>query len=95
MKILKAETPKAAKAVPSPLGQTILMRSQIWQNGRRTVAAIVTGVDQVSEIELGAADYIVSATAFPPGLPSRMLQCVPLFAKEPGADVVPAAWPQK
>ena len=79
----------------SPLGQTVFMRSALWQNGDKTIVAIVTGVDQANKIELDKADFIVSVTAFPPGLPSRTLQFIPLFSNEPEAGVLPAAWLKK
>ena len=79
----------------SPLGQTVFMRSALWQNGDKTIVAIVSGVDDVSEIELDGADFIVSVTAFPPGLPSRILQFVPLFSKEPETGAFPVAWLKK
>ncbi len=75
----------------SLVGTTVLMRSALWMNGKRTVAAIVTGVEEAS-FGLGDALAIVSVTAFPPGSPSRTMGDVPLYAAEPGADVIPAAW---
>lgn len=45
-----------------------------------------------ADFGLAGARAIVSVTAFPPGAPSRMMHDVPLFEKEPPAEVIPAAW---
>lgn len=84
---------KAAPAVEVDdlVGEAVLVRSSLWMNGRRKVAAIVTGVEEAS-FGLGEALAIVSVTAFPPGSPSRTMSDVPLYASEPAAEVIPAAW---
>lgn len=93
-KTAKSEAPGVASEPGVTLvGETVLMRSSLWMNGRRTVAAIVTGIEETS-FGLGDALAVVSVTAFPPGSPSRTMGDVPLFASEPGPDVIPAAWPR-
>lgn len=73
------------------VGATVLMRSSLWMNGRRTVAGILTAVEETN-FGLGDAQAIVSVTAFPPGSPSRTMGDVPLYAEDPGEGVIPAAW---
>ncbi|MCY0854325.1 hypothetical protein [Cupriavidus sp. D39] len=87
----KTAKSNAASAAAELIGETVLMRSALWLNGRRMVAAIVTGIEE-AEFALAGALAIVSVTAFPPGAPSRMMHDVPLFEKEPPAEVIPAAW---
>ena len=83
---------KAVVLDVQPLGRTVFMRSAVWNNGKRIVAAIVTGVDDASEVELNGAEFIVSVTAFPPGMPSRIMQQVPLFLRQPADDNLLCAW---
>ncbi|KWR88780.1 hypothetical protein [Cupriavidus sp. IDO] len=96
-KTAKTAKTGASEAAREPgvtlIGETVLMRSSLWLNGRRTVAAIVTGIEEES-FGLGGALAIVSVTAFPPGSPSRTMGDVPLYATEPESDVIPAAWPR-
>ncbi|MCP3017975.1 hypothetical protein [Cupriavidus basilensis] len=87
----KTAKSNAASAAGELTGEVVLMRSALWMNGRRAVAAIITGIEE-AEFGLAGAVAIVSATAFPPGAPSRMMRDVPLFEKEPAAEVIPAAW---
>ncbi|ENZ79615.1 hypothetical protein M3795_16830 [Ralstonia pickettii] len=84
---------KAASAVDVSdlVGEVVLVRSSLWMNGRRKVAAIVTGIEETS-FGLGEAIAVVSLTAFPLGSPSRTMADVPLFAEDPGEGVIPAAW---
>lgn len=82
---------QAKTAKTSLLGVTVLMRSAVWLNGQREVAAIVTGIEE-TEFALEGALAVVTVTAFPPGAPSRFIREVPVFAKEPAEDIVPAAW---
>lgn len=81
----------AAVDVSDLVGEIVLVRSSLWMNGRRKVAAVVTGIEEAS-FGLGDALAVVSVTAFPPGSPSRTMGDVPLYASEPAAEVVPAAW---
>lgn len=87
----KTAKSNAASAAGELTGEIVLMRSALWMNGRRAVAAIVTGIEE-ADFGLAGALAIVSVTAFPPGAPSRMMRDVPLFEKEPPAEVIPAAW---
>ena len=81
--------------VASPVGATVFMRSGLWQNGRSTIVGIVTAVQEAEEIELAGADFIVSVTAFPPGLPAKPRERVPFYNDDPGSSVMPAAWLKK
>lgn len=84
---------KAAPAVEvgDLVGETALVRSSIWLNGQKQVAAIIT--DAV--VEPGAmpsgAIALVALTAFPPGAASRMFRDVPLYAVDGAAEELPAA----
>ena len=85
---------KAAPAVEvgDLVGEAALIRSSIWLNGQKKVAAIIT--DAV--VEPGAmpsgAIALVTLTAFPPGAASRMFRDVPLYAVDGAAEELPAAW---
>jgi len=91
----KSSNPVASKPSKnhfSPLGSTVLMRAAVWKNGTQEVVALVTGVDDAAEIELNGADYIISVTAFPPGMSSRIMQQIPLYKNKPEDDSVLCAW---
>lgn len=88
----KDKPPMAKQAMPLLIGEIVLMRSSVWLNGRRQVAALVTGMDLDQGLIPENAMAVVSLTAFPPGAPSRIMQDVPLYQSEPAADVLPAAW---
>ncbi|MGU7784896.1 hypothetical protein [Burkholderia sp. PU8-34] len=93
-----ARSPKKAEAsaphvsVDDLLAEVALVRSSIWQNGTRKVAAIVTDATVDPALLPENAIALVTVTAFPPGSPSRMLVDVPLYRDDPGPDVLPAAW---
>ncbi len=89
----KTAKSNAASAAVELTGEVVLMRSALWMNGRRTVAAIVTGIEE-ADFGLAGALAIVSVTAFAPGAPSRMMRDVPLYASDPGDSILPAAWPK-
>lgn len=82
----------AKQPLPVLIGEMVLMRSAVWLNGRRQVAALVTGMDLDPGLIPENAVAVVSLTAFPPGAPSRIMQDIPLFPSEPSPDVLPAAW---
>lgn len=86
-----ASAPGEVESSVTLVGATVLMRSSLWMNGKRTVAGILTGVEETN-FGLGDALAIVSVTAFPPGSPSRTMGDVPLYTEDPGEKVVPAAW---
>lgn len=86
------KAPGGPRDVSGLVGETVLVRSALWQNGKRHVAAIVS--EASADPALLVADTIatVSLTAFPPGAPSRMMRDVSLFSAEPEESIVPAAW---
>lgn len=67
------------------IGEAALVRAAIWQNGRIVVAAIITEATTDSALLPAAAIALVSLTAFPAGMPSRLMRDVPLYA-EPGDE---------
>ncbi|WP_369072885.1 hypothetical protein [Burkholderia gladioli] len=96
-----ARSPKKAEAsapqisIDELLAEAALVRSPLWLNGRRKVAAIIADATIDSALLPENALALVSVTAFPPGAPSRMMADVPLYATDPGSDVLPAAWLKK
>lgn len=74
------------------IGETALVRSSIWQNGTRKVAAIITDATTDEALLPDGAVALVSLTAFPPGAPSRMMRDVPFFASPRDESSLPAAW---
>ncbi|WP_419692228.1 hypothetical protein ACN262_08485 [Burkholderia gladioli] len=93
-----ARSPKKAEAnspqisIDELLAEAALVRSALWMNGKRKVAAIVAEATIDSALLPENALALVSVTAFPPGAPSRTMADVPLYAADPGPDVLPAAW---
>ncbi|VWC78819.1 hypothetical protein BLA17378_03772 [Burkholderia aenigmatica] len=93
-----ARSPKKADAnapqvsTDELLAEVALVRSPLWLNGKRKVAAIVADATIDSALLPPNAIALVSLTAFAPGAPSRMMVDVPLYAADPGGDVLPAAW---
>ncbi len=87
-------TKKAIAAVDAAdlLGETALVRSQIWQNGRTVIAAIITEATTDPIFLPEGAAALVSLTAFPPGQPSRMMRDVPLYAGPRDESTLPASW---
>lgn len=96
-----ARSPKKAEAIAPTisidelLAESALVRSSLWLNGKRKVAAIIADATIDPALLPENALALVSITAFPPGAPSRMMVDVPLYAIDPGADVLPAAWLKK
>ncbi len=74
------------------VGEIALMRSSIWQNGKRKVAAIITDATTDAALLPDKAIALVSVTAFAPGVPSRLVRDVPLYEGPQGDDVTPSAW---
>jgi hypothetical protein len=74
------------------LGEIAFVRSSIWNNGQRKVAAIVTDATTDAALLPDDAIALVSLTAFPPGSPSRMLRDVALYASAVDEKTLPAAW---
>lgn len=74
------------------IGEIALVRSSIWQNGQRKVAAIVTDATADAALLPEGAIALVSLTAFPPGSASRMMRDVPLYPSAVDEGVLPAAW---
>ncbi|WP_342705161.1 hypothetical protein OHZ10_29250 [Burkholderia arboris] len=88
-----ARSPKKAEIVIDELlAEAALVRSPLWLNGKRKVAAIVTDATIDPALLPENALALVSLTAFAPGSPSRMMVDVPLYATDPGVDMLPAAW---
>ena len=73
------------------VGEIALMRSSIWQNGKRKVAAIITDATTDAALLPENAIALVSLTAFAPGAPSRLMVDVPLFRSDQGDSVLPSA----
>jgi len=74
------------------VGEIALMRSSIWQNGKKAVAAIITDATTDEALLPEGAVALVSLTAFPPGAPSSMMRDVPLYATARDESSLPAAW---
>lgn len=74
------------------LGEVALIRSAIWNNGTRRVAALVTSATTDPALLPDGAVALVSVTAFPAGGASRLMIDIPLYPREPQIDVLPAAW---
>lgn len=74
------------------VGEIALMRSSIWQNGKKAVAAIITEATTDAALLPERAVALVSATAFAPGAPSRLMRDVPLYEGPQEDDVLPSAW---
>ncbi|WP_150619321.1 hypothetical protein [Pandoraea horticolens] len=74
------------------LGEIAFVRSAIWQNGKMRIAAFVSAATTDPALLPEGAVALVSVTAFPPGVPSRLLIDVPLYARAPAEGVLPAAW---
>lgn len=74
------------------LGEVALIRSAIWNNGARRVAALVTGATTDAALLPDGAVALVSVTAFPAGCASRLMVDIPLYPREPNSGVLPAAW---
>lgn len=93
-----ARSPKKAEAGAPHLGidellaESVLVRSPLWLNGKRKVAAIIADATVDPALLPENAIALVSLTAFPPGAPSRMMVDVPLYDGPPSDDVLPAAW---
>jgi hypothetical protein len=90
-----SRTPKKAVAAVDAadlVGETALVRSQIWQNGKTVVAAIITEATTDPLFLRDEMIALVSLTAFPPGQPSRMMRDVPLYAENRDESTLPATW---
>ncbi|MBB5444637.1 MULTISPECIES: hypothetical protein [unclassified Paraburkholderia] len=74
------------------MGELALMRSAIWQNGKKAVAVIITDATTDQALLPEKVIALVSMTAFPVGAPSRLMRDVPLYDGPPDGDVLPAAW---
>ncbi len=74
------------------LGEIAFIRSAIWHNGNRSVAALVTAATTDAALLPVGALALVSLTAFPAGASSRMLVDIPLYPRPPVEGVLPAAW---
>jgi hypothetical protein len=74
------------------VGEIALMRSSIWQNGKRQVAAIITDATTDAALLPENAIALVSLTAFAPGAPSRLVRDVPLYEGPQADDVMPSVW---
>lgn len=74
------------------LGEVALIRSAIWHNGARRVAALVTAATTDVALLPEGAVAIVSVTAFPAGAPSRLMIDIPLYQRDPKDGALPAAW---
>ncbi|SEI42282.1 hypothetical protein [Paraburkholderia diazotrophica] len=74
------------------VGEIALMRSSIWQNGKRKVAAIITDATTDAALLPEKAIALVSVTAFPAGAPSRLMLDVPLYDGPQDGEALPAAW---
>ncbi|MFX1675193.1 hypothetical protein PWR63_23585 [Paraburkholderia sp. A2WS-5] len=74
------------------MGEIALMRSAIWQNGKKAVAVIITEATTDAALLPENAIALVSVTAFPAGSPSRLVRDVPLYGAPPDGGVLPAAW---
>lgn len=74
------------------LGEIAIVRSSIWNNGQRKVAAIVTDATTDAALLPDGAIALVSLTAFPPGSASRMLRDVALYPNAADEATLPAAW---
>ena len=68
------------------------MRSSIWQNGNKKVAAIITEATTDAALLPEKAIALVSVTAFPAGAMSRLMRDVPLYRGDPESTVSQAAW---
>lgn len=79
-------------AADALVGETALVRAAIWQNGRVAVAAIVTEATTDAAILPEDAVALVSLTAFAPGVPSRTMRDVPLYAAPRDDAALPACW---
>lgn len=73
------------------IGCTVLIRSPLWNNGKRKVAAIVSDATTDQALLPERAIALVSVTAFPPGAPSRMVIDVPLYETDRGDAVLASA----
>ncbi|WP_241300502.1 hypothetical protein [Burkholderia stabilis] len=89
--ISMARPPKKIDA-DALVGEIALMRSPIWQNGKKVVAAIITEATSDAALLPEKAVALVSATAFPVGSPSRLMRDIPLYDGPQDGDVLPAAW---
>lgn len=90
-----SRTPKKAVAAVDAadlVGETALVRSPIWQNGRIVVAAIITEATTDPAFLPEGVAALVSLTAFPPSQPSRMMRDVPLYPGQRDESMLPAAW---
>ncbi|MCA7985174.1 hypothetical protein [Burkholderia vietnamiensis] len=93
-----ARSPKKAEAsaphfsIDELLAESVLVRSPLWLNGKRKVAAIIADATVDPALLPENAIALVSLTAFPPGAPSRMMVDVPLYDGPQSSDVLPAAW---
>lgn len=85
-----ARPPKKTEA-DALIGCTVLMRSSLWNNGKRKVAAIVSDATTDEALLPERAIALVSVTAFPPGAPSRIVVDVPLYEADRGDAVLPSA----
>ena len=74
------------------LGEIAFVRSAIWQNGKRRVVALITDATIDAALLPEGAVALVSVTAFPAGVASRLLIDVPLYRGAPDGDAMPAAW---
>lgn len=74
------------------VGEIALMRSSIWQNGKRKVAAIITDATTDAALLPENAIALVSLTAFAAGAPSRIMVDVPLYRGDVGDGTLPSAW---
>lgn len=88
------QTKKAVAALDAAtlLGAVALVRSSIWMNGKKKIAAIVTDATTDATFLPDGAIALVSLTCFPPGVTSRMMLDVPLYPKDLGESTLPLAW---
>ncbi len=88
------QTKKATAALDAAtlLGEVALVRSSIWMNGKKKIAAIVTDASTDPAFLPDGAIALVALTCFPPGVPSRMMLDVPLYPAPVDESALPAAW---
>lgn len=74
------------------VGEIALMRSSIWQNGKRKVAAVITDATTDAALLPEKAIAVVSLAAFPPFAPTQLMRDVPLYPGDQGDVAIPCAW---
>lgn len=74
------------------IGEVAIVRSAIWLNGNRKVAAIITEATTDPVFLPERAIALVSLSAFAPNAPSRMMRDIPLYAMAQDEKFLPCAW---